>query len=479
MSDLATSSRFVRAVMDQVQKKDHSPIDDHDQASGLWAAETNLQIDSQALKNLFFTEDWVFIVVNLIAMKISNQRLRVIRKEIVNGKTLTAPAEDHPLQKMLDNPNPFQDPHSWVYTMVIDLILMGNTIIWDAEGSGFLQTIPAERINLVFDDSTGQLKKYLVTSDEHGAGLMMMEFNPDSIIHIKRPNPSSLFWGLSPFIPGRKAVLFNRFTTEFLNNFYIKGATPSLKVEIDKDVNEKSALRMLRSFQQAHSGRRNQHAPLLLPKGVKASAISTNLADQQLSLYVQQNRETIIALLGVPKHELSLQQAGSLGSQETRLSLKNFWQTTLKPTMRLIEGGLNKHFEDMLGENHEVRFDLSNVDALKDDEIKKAELAQLLLQTHTINEVRQTLYDRESHPDGDGILSVLRINPQSFDLDSFRPSTAPSEFSPEDTRMISEQGEHLKSYLDKNKDWWDHYQKQAQAVSADSEKKLQALILSL
>ncbi|MCB9229226.1 MAG: phage portal protein [Deltaproteobacteria bacterium] len=476
MTEIATSSQFVRAVLDQVGKKDHSIVDDHDQSSGLWSSETNVQIDPVSLKNLFFTEDWVFIVVNLIAMKISNQKLRVIKKQIVNGKTLTAPAEDHPIQFILNDPNAFQDPHSWVYTIVIDLILMGNSIIWDARSSGILQTVPAERVSITFKDQTGELDKYIISADETESGLSMMEFNPNSIIHIKRPNPSSLFWGLSPFVPGRKAVLFNRFTTEFLNNYYIKGATPSLKVEIDKDVNEKSALRMLRSFQQAHSGRRNQHAPLLLPKGVKASAISTTLADQQLSLYVQQNRETIIALLGVPKHELSLQSAGSLGSQETRLSLKNFWQTTLKPTMRLIEGGLNKQFASELGTDYEIRFDLSNIDALKDDEVKKAELAQLLLQTHTVNEIRQTLYDRDAHPDGDGLLNMIRLAPQ---LDNMTPSVPPSEFSPEDGKQFEDRVIKVDKFLSNHKEWWSKYQKQLEAISRRNETDIQALVLGL
>ena len=471
------NQQFASAVLNEIAKKDHSLVEGHDEgSSGIWTPETPLQIDARSLKSLLFTEDWVYIVVNRMALRISGQKLKVFRKEVVKGKTLRFPAEDHPTQARLDDPNRMQDVHNWTYNIATDLIHMGNSVIWDARSIDVLQPIFAETVSLFFNEQTGTLEKYIVHDQREDTALPFLEFDPSSIIHIKRPNPSSFFWGLSPFIPGRSAVLFNKFTSEFLNNYYVKGATPSLKVEMDKDVNEKSALRMLRSFQQANSGRRNQHAPLLLPKGVKASAISTTIADQQLSLIVNQNRETIINLLGIPKHELSLQAAGSLGSQEARIAQKNFWLTSLIPLMKLIEGAFNKAFADELGTNHEIKFDLSDVEELKDDQIKKAELAEKLLKTHTINEVRQTLYDREPHPDGDGLLSV---NSQPFAQVIEDPSIPPSEFSPEDQKKLEDRVTKLASYLDHRKLWWSDYQKQFDRINDRDETQFEALTLGL
>lgn len=133
--DNQISPIFVREVMRRIKAHDASFDGEEDSSFGIWGPETQIRIDSQSLKNLFFTEDWVYIVVNLIAMKISNQRLRVIKKEIVNGKTLITPAEDHPIQLVINDPNDFQDFHSWLYNIVADLILMGNSVIWNGIAS--------------------------------------------------------------------------------------------------------------------------------------------------------------------------------------------------------------------------------------------------------------------------------------------------------------------------------------------------------
>jgi len=206
---------------------------------------------------------------------------------------------------------------------------------------------------------------------------------------------------MSPFIPGRRSVLFNRYSSEYLNNFYLKGATPGMALEMDKEANEKVALRLLRSFEGAYTGRRNQRRTMVLPKGVSAKEMSHTLADQQLAIYIDKNRETILAMLKVPKHEVGLQASGSLGSEEHKTALKNFWEATLVPMMRIVAGGLTQFFAQDLGPDNFLEFDLEDISALKDDEIAKANLAEKMLNTHTLNEVRKKLYDDPPLTGGD------------------------------------------------------------------------------
>ncbi len=396
---------FLRDTAD-LETKDLNLARDGDPeiASGIWDAEMRAFIDSMSLKTMFFTEDWVFITIDLIASKLSHQPLRVMKKAIVDGKTKTEPDEGHPVQKLLEKPNLYQDQTAFTYTSIVDLCMLGNTIIWHSEATNQLIGIPAELVRLDFDRN-GFLSRYVVqqwwgseTNVPWKAGLT---FDSAQIIHVKRPNPSSLLWGLSPLIPGRKSILFNRYSTEFLVNFYLKGATPQMSLEMDKEANEKNALRLLRSFEQAYTGRKNQRRTLVLPKGVKANPLTQTLADQDLKEYIDRNREVIINLLKVPKHELSLAESGSLGSEEHKQALKNFWESMLKPTGALFAGALTKKFEVDLGPDHFIEFDLSDVEVLRDDETKKAELAKAMLATHTINEVRAKLYELPPLKGGD------------------------------------------------------------------------------
>jgi HK97 family phage portal protein len=361
-------------------------------------------LDATTLKSLFFGEDWVFINVDLIANKISSEYLMVMKREYVNGKELVKPANSHWLQQLIENPNQWQDYHAWMYNAVVDLILMGNVINWYTPSNKQLMVIPAESVSLHFNQE-GQLDKYV--SNEYsidGNGMASRgatEFPVEQISHIRRPNPASLLWGLSPFIPGRKSVLFNRYSMDYLNSFYQKGAIPGFALEMDKEANERVALRLLRSFENAYTGRKNMRRTIVLPKGVSVKEMSHTLANQELALYIDKNRETILAILKTPKHEVSLQAAGSLGSEEYKTALKNFWNATLIPTMRLIEGGLTQYFQKELGADHFFAFDLSKVDILQEDQAVKATHGTSLLNIWTLNEVRKTLYDLPPVAGGD------------------------------------------------------------------------------
>lgn len=409
----------------------------------VWSEEVKAFLDSWTLKSLFFTEDWVYITVDLAASKLSAQPLKVMTKRIINGKTILEPNDAHPLNALIAEPNPWQDYHAWCYTLFEEYFLGGNSIMWYARGNKHLVNLGFERVSLDFDPG-GQINNYLFTAipEENPAAIKkdnMMNFKPEDIIHIRRPNPNSLLWGLSPFVPGRKSILFNRYSSDYLNSFYTKGAVPGMAIEMDRSVNESVALRQLRSFELAYQGRKNMRRTLILPKGVKATPVSHNISDQKLPDLVNMNRETILALLKVPKHEVGLQTAGSLGSEEHRVALRNFWEATLIPAAEMVSGGLTKFFAKQLGENNILMFDLSNVEALKDDMMKKALLAKEMLAAGlSVNEVRQRVWEVNTFISEDADVPFVIKPPQQIALPPF-PQIPRNEEEPESVEEIEDE----------------------------------------
>lgn len=358
-------------------------------------------IDPITIKNLFYQEDWVYIVCDRIASMISSQWLRVMQDIVTDGKKVSEPAEGHPVQAILEAPNDMQDYHTWMYGIVVDEVLMGNAFIWRALQSNQLYLLPSE-LTVADLASDGSIRNYRVSYFPDAKKSLV--FKPEEICHIRRPNPSSRIYGMSPFLPGAKAVAFNRFTSEYLNNFYKKGAQPGIVLKLDDVANEKQAIRLLRSFENAYTGRANQHKTAVLPKGVSFEQVSHSLADQQLVHYIQSNRETILNILQIPKHEVGLDGGQSLGAgEEYKVARANFWKGPLKSIMRRVAGSLSKFFAEELGEGYFLEFDLSDVEALQEDDQKKAELAQKMLSTHTLNEVRAKLYGLQSVPNGDQV----------------------------------------------------------------------------
>lgn len=381
--------------LDNYTEKGLESFNGAEESTGIWEQEIKARANSQVLKSLFYTEAWTFIITDLIANKISAQPLEIVSLDVQDGRDVFTSNAEHPLNLIIDQPNPWQDYHSWMYNTVVEDVQMGNAIIWWAKKAGHLITLPADNISLQFKTNR-EIDFYQLMSTEEGSAdnANNMQFDPESIIHIRRPNPNSLLWGLSPYVPGGAQLLFNRYTQDYLNSFYLKQALPGLSLSMDRNVNEDIALRQLRTFELANTGRKNMRRTLILPKGVTATPLTHTLADQKLIEMIDKNRETVMGLLKVPPHELGLQDAGSLGSEEVKIALRNFWESTLIPTMRRIEGTLNKFFAKELDEGNFFRFNLTGVEALKDDLLKKATTAKEMLQAGlSINEVRTQVWE--------------------------------------------------------------------------------------
>lgn len=432
---------FVREVSDTVEKAWDLTGQSESEGNELWSPELRAFLDGSTLKSLFFTEDWVFIVCDLIASKISAQPLRVM-KSVVEGETESfEPVPDHPLNALFEQPNEWQDYAQWMYNTVVEDTLGGNAVIWHAPRAGQLITFPFDTISMDFDDRR-RVSSYVVNDVMQTlAGRQVVGqnyFDPKTIVHIRRPNPSSLLWGLSPFVPGRKSVLFNRYSSDYLNAFYLKQATPGLALSLERTVNEDVALRQLRSFEVAYQGRKNQRRTLILPKGVTATTLTHTLSDQKLIDHIKLNRETICGLLKVPKHELGLQEAGSLGSEEYKIALRNFWEATLIPTQRRIEGALTKFFQKELGPDMFVQFDNSGVEALKDDLKKKAETAKEMLAAGlTVNEVRQQVWQQEASDDPNADKPFVLIKPAQQTFGSSAPAPTQDAAAPEAVKLLA------------------------------------------
>ena len=470
------SSHFVRELDSHVAKA-WDIGNQGEVANELWSLENKAFIDAVTLKSLFFSEEWVFIVCDLIAAKISAQPIDVINKKVVDGKEVVEKQMDHPLVKLFQQPNEWQDYSSWIYSLVVELILMGNAIVWHAPRTGQLIPLQTEWIQLDFDKND-RIKNYLfhINVDANGNRLPLdnnsQYFPAKNIIHIRRPNPGSLVWGLSPFIPGRRSILFDRYSADYLNAFYNKQATPGLALTLDRQINEDVALRQLRSFEVAYQGRKNMRRTLILPKGVDVKTLTHSLSDQNLKEMIDQNREKILGLLKVPPHEIGLQTTSSLGSEEYKIALRNFWDTTLVPTVRLIEGALSKFFAVELGEGNVFKFDLTNVEAIQDDIKFMAETAAAMLQAGlSINEVRQRVWKLEPYVSLDASKPYVLVSQGvNFTPPLSSPVVQESASEPTSTKLLMNpklvdlKEKALKSVLDEEADKFDTMTEKALAL---------------
>ena len=384
-------------------------------------------VNPRILKSIYMSEDWIYILIDRIASKLAQIPWQVHRDVKPGGEQILEPALDHPVQKILDNPNPMQPSYAFKYSCITDISVTGNCLIYISRSNRWIVQVPTEIISL---DITGRgdLRGFNIVGIDPMAFPVGMRtrLRPEDVAHVKRPNPSSVFWGLSPLIPGANPSLFNKYSNEYLLNFYRKGAQPGLVLEMGEEANENQAKKLLASLEAAYTGRANQRRGMVLPKGVKASNIAHSLADQQLIEYMRNNRETLINIYGVPKHELSIAEAGSLGSEEYKTALKNFWQGPLMSIGHMFETALTEKLKPYLGENYVIKLNYSNIPILQEDLVEKANLATAMLSTMTYNEVRSKVWKLQPIQGGDVLKDLQQPSFGGFgvpSLPSFESTT--------------------------------------------------------
>lgn len=421
--------------MDDLEVKSYERLFPSDEGGIGWM---NGSASARTLKAIYQTDDWVYILVDKIAAKLAQIPWQVFQQTTNNGEEVLKPALGHPAQKILDNPNPLQSDYSFKYASITDLCVTGNTLIYHSRSQRWLVQVPTEIINLDIAGS-GDLRGYdIVGIDPQNFPVgMRTKIKPQDMVHIKRPNSSSVYWGLSPLIPGANSVLFNKYSSEYLLNFYRKGAQPGIVLQMGEEANEVQAKKLLASLETSYTGRANQRRGLVLPKGVTAQNLAHTLADQQLIEYIKNNRETLINIYGVPKEEISIQESSSgLGSDQYKTALKNFWQGPLMSIGKMFEGSLTQALSPYLGQGYVIRLNYSAVPILQEDLKERADTATSMLSTLTYNEVRQRIWKLPPIEGGDVLRDLRPTAGPDFGPGFFSAAPEINQEKPEQTLEI-------------------------------------------
>ena len=461
--------------------------------SGEWEQEINAFLDSNTLKGTFYNDDWVFLVNDLVAEHFSASPMCLMEQTFVNEELVVEKVDEHPVYDFLDRPNPFQDYASWQYNWAIEYNLMGNGIEWWNEDTTIALVVPAEAVMLDFDRE-GNLDAYVVSrrTDEVALGRLdknAARFEKEAIFHQMRPNPASLLWGLSPFLAPRKSILFNRYTQDYINSFYLRGATPGMVLEMENNISEEGALRILRSFEQAHTGRRNNRRTMLLPKGVKANVVTPTMGDQQIIELTESAQHRILSALKVPKHAFSLAESGSLGSEEHKQALRFFFKSAIIPLQKKRAGFLTMKLRERgyIEPSQYLEFDNSHIDFLQDDMLKKAELGEKLHGQWTVNEIRAEIWDKEPLEGGDTLLI-----PQPSDDETVERSLVPHVLPQpqeevevetaelpelEEDKALTKRSRNKAALLEKYSEYFEYQQKEMGKEIDEKESGLMELFL--
>lgn len=320
--------------------------------------------------------------VSLISGTIASLSCGVYRKD---ERLIKVPAGDHPLQRVLDDPNADQTPIDFWEMMSLSLELWGNAFAEVARnGSGDIIALTPIRPELVLveRDRSGALRYRWHDKESH-------EQSEKDILHIRgnggdpMGGMSTVAWNKNTF--GMAQAIERSAGRTFANGIRSTGIFAS-KEKIPKEKMQEAA----ELIEKKYTGSMNAGRPMLLNGDLSYHPISFKPDEAQMLESRGFSVEEICRIFGVPPFMVGRTEKSTSWGTGIEQQILGFQKFTLRKRLKKIEQAVRKQL--MSAEDRRAGYSISfNIDDLLRGD-SKARSAFYLSMTQigamTINEVR-------------------------------------------------------------------------------------------
>lgn len=302
-------------------------------ASGLGNVAPHLQAVAQhnafmtpaapAHTSLYHESSWVYVSVNRIAEAAALVPLHVYR---LDGERRLE-VERHPLEALLDAPNPFTSRFELLEQTIGMLELTGNAY-WFLAGDS--RGLPAEiwplhpdRVSIV-PDPARHVRGYVYELDGQRIPLDAAE-----VVHFKRWHPTNDYYGLSALQAARLAISSDRVMAEWnRSTFGQDNGVPAGIVSIKEYVSDADFERIKREWRASYGGPQRRTAFL---RGGSVEWKNIGLSHSELDFLQgrRAHRDEILNIFGIPVGLVS----DNATEANARVAERTFIERTLWPKL--------------------------------------------------------------------------------------------------------------------------------------------------
>lgn len=328
--------------------------------------------------NAYQVSSWVYVAVNRIAEAAALVPLHVLR---VRGEGRVA-VENHPLERLLDAPNPYLSRFELFEQTVGMLELTGNAY-WFLAGDGGgvpteIWTLRPDRVSIV-PDAERHVRGYVYEID--GVRLPLL---PEEVIHFKRWHPGNDYYGLSALEAARMAVDGDRAMAAWnRNTFGQDNGVPAGIVSIKEFISDADFERIKREWRSSYGGAQRRTA-FLRGGGIEWQNIGLSHTDLDFLAGRAAQREEILNIFGVPVGLLSENATEANAKVAERL----FIERTLYPKLVRIAQKITSDLLPFYPGAHIAQFD----DIRPTDVAARIAEIQAAGAALSINEIREKFY---------------------------------------------------------------------------------------
>ena len=249
----------------------------------------------------------------------------------------------HPILELLRKANPYEDGFGLAVSRILFLELCGNAYLHVVTDTALgvpsaLYTVPAQHVTI--QPGKEQLVDYYL----YGVNAAQMQrFELDEIIHFKRPNPRSLFYGCGKVEAAWAAINLNTAMHEMDLGYAQNLQRPDFAAIVKGGASEQAMRRFEESMRSLHQGGR---------KAGRMVAISGDITLQPLSFPNKDmgGRDEIVeeisAIFGVP---VTMLKANDPNLASATSGYAQWREGTISPICRLDEETLNARLLPLFG----------------------------------------------------------------------------------------------------------------------------------
>ena len=298
---------------------------------------------------------------------------------------------EHPLQRLLDSPNPFWS-RSDLWRATETYLSLWGAAFWGLErdehgGIAEIWPLRPDKMRVIPD-----AERYIRGFVYMGAGSELVPYLPEDVVWMRYFNPLDEYAGLSPIAPLRQSADMGMDALRANRKLLQNDSTPGLIIELggvptDEEVSEFYA-RWESRFQGVDKTRR----PALLSPGMKASNLGFSPRDMEYIESLRWSLEDVTRVFGVPKVMIGDLENTTFSNFSTARRL--FWEDTVAAQLAFYTEALQHHLLPHFGDDSlTVEFDLSGVEALKESEENKAKRRSIYVKAGimTVDEARREM----------------------------------------------------------------------------------------
>lgn len=306
-------------------------------------------------KILQANKGWVYRNNDAIAQEVSKIEFELFTVGLSKGEIVFNEVESHPLLDLLDRPNAETTKNDAIYLIQSHKKLSGDAFwlkIRNGSQTIALRSLPPDKIILNLRPPTAEdptvIENYHYQDTINGEKVEET-YQPEEIIHFKKPNPNNPFRGLGAVEALSEVIDLDNLTENTAKKFFTQGAITNFVLSTDAKVTDEQLKRLRAEMRSSYAGSNNAYKAMILGGGLKPVDISFSNKEMEFLGQLEWYRDKIMYGFGNTKASLGMIDDVNRSSHEG--SIIEWQRNTIKPDMEAIVNTLNEFLVPEFGKN--------------------------------------------------------------------------------------------------------------------------------